>query len=125
MIEQSEAMSVLLGACPSFEDRWRAHLEDFGNDVLYVAAGAYARHLLKLFRDNDRSSFSTVGAAIERLIVDGSGYVRELAIVGIIEGVQNVWSANNVDPELFFPYLEREGGEAWVKLNNFWSGGSR
>lgn len=121
MIEKFDAMPILLSACPSFGDAWQEHLGDFGNDVLHAAAGKYAHHLLRLFQNNEVSTFLDVGLALERLIVEGAPFVKELAIVGILEGVQNIWSNNSVDPERFFPYLGLESGKAWAALNHGWS----
>lgn len=122
MIEKLEAMPILLEACPSFEGTWQEHLSDYGDDLQSVAAGAFAQHLLDLFKNKAVSEFPAVGAALERLLIDGSPFVRELAIVGVLEGIQNSWSNNQVDPECFFPYLGLESANAWKGLNRFWSG---
>ena len=122
MIEPREAMANLLEACPSFEAAWNTHVNDYGTELLSVAAGAFAKHLLVLFRASDISSFPAVGAAIERLYVEGSSPVREFATVGILEGIQNVWSNNGVDPEHFRNYLGQEAERSWVALNSAWSG---
>lgn len=122
MIEQPEAMSLLVRACPSFAEGWREHVEEHGNELAYVAAGAFARHLLALHQANDISSFPAVAAAIERLHVDGSPWVKQFATIGVLEGVQNVWSHSNTDPEQFRRFLGPESQRWWQSLNNFWSG---
>ncbi len=124
MIEQADVMNVLLGGCPTFEKDWDEFVHDYGNDLLYPAVGIFARHLLRLFQSDDAVSLAAAGSAIERLIVEGSPYVQELAVVGVLEGIQNVWSNNKVDPENFFPYLGCESGKAWKELNRAWSGQS-
>jgi hypothetical protein len=83
MIEQTEAMQVLLDACPSFADSWCA----------------------------------------QRLHVEGSPWVREFATIGILEGIQNVWSHSAIDPDVFFPFLGSESQRWWKGLNAFWQGG--
>ena len=72
MIDQSEAMQVLLDACPSFEDQWKRHVEAFGHDVLYPAAGELAAHLLERFQAGATEAFNSVGTAIERLHTEGT-----------------------------------------------------
>jgi len=121
MIEKLDAMPILVNACPSFEDAWQGHLREFGDDLHYVAAGEYAHHLLQLYQSNEISTFAKVGEALERLVVEGSPFVQGLAIVGVLEGIQNVWSNNEIDPEIFFPYLRRASGNAWKELNRAWS----
>jgi len=61
-----------------------------------------------------------VPVSLERLIVEGSPFVQGLAVVGVLEGIQNIWSNNKTDPEAFFPYLGLEGRNAWKELNRAW-----
>jgi len=68
--------------------------------------------------------FPAVARVIERLHVEGDGYVREAATIGLLEGIQNAWSNNTVDPESFVPHLLPESLRRWRSLNDFWSGES-
>lgn len=122
MIEQYEAMPLLVEACPSFSDAWLEHLQENGNELLYVAAGSFAHHLLSLCQENKLSSFPAIAAAIERLHTEGSPWVKEFATVGILEGIQNVWSHSPIDPDRFSFFLLPESQRWWKSLNNFWSG---
>jgi hypothetical protein len=116
---------MLLEACPSFRTAWEGHLRDNGEEILYVALGDFARHLLDLFSAGKTEAFPSVGQVIERLHVEGDAYVREAATIGLLEGIQNVWGNNNIDPELFVPYLLPESIRWWKSLNKFWAGESR
>jgi hypothetical protein len=122
MIEQTAAMQVLLDACPSFADTWCAHRDEYGDDLLYLAAGDFARHLLRLQETQATSEFVSTGRAIERLHVEGNPWVREFATIGILEGIQNVWSHSAIDPDVFFPFLGVESQRWWKGLNAFWQG---
>ncbi|MDP2034414.1 MAG: hypothetical protein Q8K29_13490 [Polaromonas sp.] len=122
MIEQQEAMPLLVDACPSFGQAWNEHLEEYGNDVLYVAAGALANHLLALRNSNNLQHFPLVAAAIERLHLEGTPWVKEFATVGVLESVQNVWANHAVDPEEFGRFLGPESQRWWIGLNRFWAG---
>jgi hypothetical protein len=116
---------MLLEACPSFRPAWEEHLRDSREEILYVALGDFARHLLELFRAGKTEAFPSVAQVIERLHVEGDPYVREAATIGLLEGIQNVWGNNNVDPEVFFPFLLPESARWWNSLNKFWSGESK
>lgn len=122
MIKQDQVMQILVEACPSFAAEWHLHVQEHGNDLLYAAAGAFADHLLALYRRGDLASLSAVAQAIERLHVEGSPWVKELATIGILEGVQNVWRNNQADPEYFAALLLPESQRWWRGLKNFWSG---
>ena len=122
MIEQSEALRILVAACPSFADALREHEAEQGENLAYVAAGAFARHLLALHQESNVSTFPSVAAAIERLHTEGSPWVQEFATIGVLEAVQNVWSNNNSNPEHFARFLLPESRRWWEGLKNFWSG---
>lgn len=125
MIAKPQVIPMLLEACPSFRPVWEQHLSENGEEILYVALGDFARHLLELFQTHKTEAFPGVARVIERLHVEGDPYVREAATIGLLEGVQNVWGNNNVDPELFLPFLLPESARWWKSLNKFWSGESR
>jgi hypothetical protein len=125
MITKPQVIPMLVEACPSFRPGWEQHLRENGEEILYVALGDFARHLLELFQARKTESFPGVAHVIERLYVEGEPYVREAATIGLLEGIQNVWGNNNVDPELFFPLLLPESARWWKSLNKFWSGESK
>lgn len=125
MITKQRVIPMLLEACPSFRPVWEEHLRDNGEEILYVALGDFARHLLDLFQAGEAETFPGVAQVIERLHVEGDPYVREAATIGLIEDIQNVWGNNNVDPEVFFPFLLPESARWWKSLNKFWSGESK
>jgi len=124
MINAEQMIPLLLEACPSFQGDWDDHRRDHGEALPYVALGDFARHLLGLHLRHETDVFRAVARVIERLHVEGDGYVREAATIGLLESIQNVWSNNNVDPELFVPHLLPESLRWWRSLNNFWSGES-
>ena len=111
-------MPLLIEACPSY----RPAAKD--EDLLYVALGHLARHLLELHRQSRTEEFSDVARVIERLHVEGDHYVREAATIGLLEGIQNLWANEGTDPELFVPHLLPVSAKWWQSLNDFWSGKS-
>ena len=112
-------MPLLMEACPSY----RPPAED--QDLLYVALGNFVRHLLQLQRQSRTLEFPEVARAIERLHVEGDHYVREAATIGLLEGIQNVWTNEGTDPELFVCHLLPVSDKWWQSLNDFWNGKSK
>jgi len=126
MITREQMIQLLLEACPSFQKEWDAHREEYGEEVLYyVALGDFARHLLDLHQKREVETFPAVARVIEQLHIEGDSYVGESATIGLLEGIQNVWGNNHVDPELFFPFLLPVSGKWWRSLNDFWNGKSK
>ena len=122
MIEQDQIVPILLEVCPSFARAWDQHVEDYGSDLIYPALGAFADHLLSLQVAGSTDSFSAVGSAVERLLIEGSLHTKEAATIGLLEGIQNVWGNSDTDSALFLPYLHDEALKQWQSLNDFWDG---
>jgi hypothetical protein len=119
-------MPLILEATPSFAVLW-ADLKDENADdegrLYYLDAAAVARHLVDLLERGVGNEVAATLAVVERLHVQGSGYVRELATIGYLEDLQN-WAARSstVQPEDFVPLLGPESRRWWRGLNALWSG---
>lgn len=122
MITRNDVFPLLLVACPSFAEHYAASVENYGEELLYTHAGNLASHLLALQKIGTCSEFPATGAFLESLCTDGEPYVVELAIIGFLEGIQNVWGHSDVKPELFLPFLGPVASKAWDDLNRFWNG---
>jgi len=116
MITARQVIPLLSVACPSFHSM---------EDLVYVALGDFARHLLELHQHRQTDSFPAVVRVIEQLHTEGDGEVREAATIGLLEDIQNIWANNHVDPELFGTHLLQESRKWWDELNAFWRGERR
>ncbi len=132
MIAASEVMPLLLEACPSFLPVWQvveAENRDEGNvggRLHYIDAGEFIRDLVALRVAKRTDEFPSVFAVIERMVTTGDAYVRNLAIIGYLEGMQmmTVTSAG-LDPESDFrPFCGPTLDRWWERLNRFWLGDS-
>ncbi len=124
-----DVMPLLLSASPSFLDTWydieADHLDrdNPGGRLHYLDAGFFARHVIELHRSNHRVWLQDVFDVIERMHTDGDPYVRELATIGYLEGIQNLAGHAQIDPTVFVPYLGPESARWWRGLDKFWTGG--
>jgi hypothetical protein len=122
-------IGVLLDACPSFVPTWEAFLDEWreksDNLPLYLAMAKLARHLCGMLAQDETTTFPRVFAAVERLLVEGDGYVREAACVGLVEDLQNANLHRGTKPEQFRPFLGPEAARCWSELDQFWSGEGR
>jgi len=100
---------------PQFE------IDDLNGDLPYIVAGDFARFLLDSFNKGDIKTLSEGLNFIENLHHSESDKTRELAAVGYLEGIQNVWGNNDVNPELIFGYLGTESKKWWLELNKICS----
>ena len=100
-------------------------IDETDRDLPYLVAGDFARFLLKAYQEGDMKTLTEGLGFIEDLHLSESHKTRELATVGYLEGIQNNWEHNDVDPELVFEYLGAESKRWWAELNKFWNGESR
>ena len=110
---------MILKACPSFQETWD---KSDDQELLYVVMGDLARHLLELYQTGRTDEFTPLCETIEDLHANGNSYVRELATIGILEAIQNVWGHTETDPEEFYRFLLPESRKWWKELNDFWAG---
>jgi hypothetical protein len=98
MIEKAQVVPMILEAVPTFQRTWD---ECENQDLHYAVIGDLARHLLELHESGQTEQFGALCEVIEAFHTDGSAYVRELATIGILEGIQNVWGHTDTSPEEF------------------------
>lgn len=117
-------MPLLLAACPSFGDRWRAHRDYWGDDEppLYADLGVFADHIVQLAKSGETDELPAAFDVIERLHVEGDPYVAEAATIGLLEGIQNLSGHAGIDLETFRPYLKPTSARYWSELIAFWDG---
>ena len=116
MSDYDKVTFLLIGEIPEFAP------ETDSIDLPYIVAGDFARFLLDAFRENNLVLVKRGLTFIENLHASDDEKVRELATVGYLEDIQNVWGNNGVDPELIFPMLGKESKKWWMELNKFWDG---
>ena len=129
VIEKSEVAPLMLAACPSFRSLWDSDSRDFnldadtGERLGYLDAADLTRHLVGLLADGDTEEFPAVFEAIERLHCEGDDYVRELATIGYLEGLQFVSSHEpRIEESDFVPFLGPESLRWWRGLVAYWDG---
>ena len=126
MITRDEMIPLLVEACPSFEPEWRAFREEWANEAelpCYIAIGEFARHLSSVLANGNEEVLNKVFEVVERLILEGDPYVREAAIVGAIEDLQNSNLHSGTKPDQYLPYLLPQSRRWWTRVEAFWNEG--
>jgi hypothetical protein len=122
MIERRDVERLIIKTSRSFAgnkerlswwEEWRhsKHPHD------YSLAEIFVRHLIVQSARGRRQEFPAAFQLIEQMLLDGDGYVRELAIHGFLEGLQNSDRASD-----FVPYLLPASKWWWEELELFWDG---
>lgn len=84
---------------------------------VYILAGIFVRHLVVQSARGRSQDFPAAFELIEQMLLEGDDYVRELAIHGFLENLQNSDRATD-----FVPYLLPASTWWWEELDLFWEG---
>lgn len=124
VITKEDMIPLLVEASPAFSSQWAEFQTEWEDDKegmpYYVCLGDFARYLGDKLKQDDIEDFPAIFRVVERLHVEGDGYVREAATIGLLEGIQNTHGESAMK---FVPFLGPETKRWWGKLNNFWETG--
>lgn len=115
-------LPILTEACPSFVNTLDNYRISFEEEITYVELGAFANHLVDLYKENKIDDFRQVFNVVEKLYIEGDKDVKEATTIGLLEGLQNISGNRDLTPELFYPYLKPVSAKWWIELNKFWNG---
>jgi hypothetical protein len=124
-VTAAEIIAGFLDVCPGIGPAWREHLECWAGNPergIFNDAAVIARHIVDSFERGDVSEFPAVFALLERCLAEGDDTARELAVVGIIEDIQNIATHRHFGPRVFCAWLGPESQAAWDELCGFWQG---
>ena len=115
--ETTDVASDLASTCTALAVDWADNATDL--DLPYVALGHLAGRLIAVDRAHPGTDFTPFFQEVERQIASGDSTIRNLMIVGLLEGIQT--AAPN-DGERWEPLLGPSTREAWSALNDAWLG---
>jgi len=128
MITRENMFDGILEASPSFTPIWEAFCaewEDEGDDLpLYLALVGLARHMVGLMEQGRKSELHALFSTIESWQLQGNHYVREAAVIGILEDLSNSNLHTKTSPDDFHDYLLPESQKSWDQLLAFWGDAS-
>jgi len=97
-------------------------IDDYAEGLPYCVAGSFARYLLYAYNNNSIDTLVLAGKFIEELYFYKDEKIDNLATVGYLEAIQNVWENNSTNPKEMVRYLGDTSKKWWTKLNRFWDG---
>jgi hypothetical protein len=119
----ADVVPTFLAACPSVGPAWRKHLDFWGGEPgrgIYMDVAVLARHLVDSYERGELEEFPAAFALVERCLTEGDEATRELATIGVIEGVQNIGLHRPFGADVFLPWLGPASRTAWDELNRWW-----
>ena len=97
---------------------------DEREEPLYLALSELALHLIRNLEAGHTDRFNAIFDVVERWIIEGSSNVREAAIVGLLEDLQNKNLHRTTSPDDFKSWLRPQSAIWWTKLDAFWTDGT-
>ena len=121
-----EAIESLIALCPGIEPSWSEHLEFWGDDRRgpFNDISVVSRFIVDSYQAEQTEWFPEIFNQAERLVSDPNEDVRGLAIVGLLENIQNSMSWTDEGYHVFEPWLGPRSLEAWSELEVLWEGKS-
>ncbi len=119
----SDVVPAFLAVCPSIGPAWQQYLASWSGEPErghYNDAGVIAHHLVDSFERGDRSEFPAAFALLERCVGERDEQTKDLAIIGIIEDIQNIASHRSFGPWVFYEWLGPQSRSAWDQLCESW-----
>jgi hypothetical protein len=126
MLSNTEVITNLIEACPGIESKWEEHLAWWGDEERgsYNDISVIAHYLVERVTEDQTDFFPKVFQLIEQYLVEGGEEIRNLMVVGLLEGLQNVGSWESVGYRVFEKWLGPESQLAWRYLEKLWEGKS-
>ena len=118
-------MPLLLAACPGFQSAWEKHVAYWHGEKpgAFIDAAEFARYIVESYERNDTSEFPAGFAAIERVLSEGDQQARDIAGIGVLEGIQNI-ASHSCGGDVFVEWLGPTSRVAWAQIAKMWEGKS-
>ncbi len=126
MISKVDMFDPILEISEDFIPIWDKFVEEWKADEerpLYLALADLARYISKLISESRTTELEDIFTVIERWLHEGDTYVKEAAVVGLLEDLQNTNIVGIGVPEQIETYLQPESKKYWLKLYEFWENG--
>ena len=125
MITKEEMIPLLVQACPDFAESWSEFLTAWKGEATglpyHVVLGEFSRHLVSKLENSETGNITVIFVTAEKLLAEGDNNVRDYAITGILENIQNAnLHKQRTKPEDFRSYLLPISEQAWNDLNKCW-----
>ena len=128
MITADTVFDTLTSTSAYLKNRWETYIDsEYSNQdyktkrLDYVDIGEICRFIVEKIKLQETNDFGIFFENVEMLIVNGDDSIKNLIIIGLLEGIQNNSGNENVDYHNGFnQWLKPETKKAWHELIFFW-----
>lgn len=121
---EDDVLPALLAACPAAIDAWKHHLEWWGDDERgnFNDVAVFAYHIVNSAIAGNKGEFPAFFQLLEKMVQDGDAQVKDLAVTGLIEDIQNISSNRIQGYATFESWLQPATRVAWRQVEAAWRG---
>jgi len=128
MITADTVFDALISTSSDLKNRWETYISrEYNNQnykterLDYVDIGEICRFIVDKFKQQDTKDFWIFFENVEMLIVKSDDNIKNLIVVGLLEGIQNISGHESVDYHNGFNHwLNPATKKAWDELIFFW-----
>lgn len=126
-ITRATMFDALVADCPSLAGDWakfRAAFPDLPKDMpSYIFMSDLVKRCSALLRDGKDYELTRIFQHVEDWVKSDDTYVRDAAVVGFIEDLQNANLHTDTKPEDFIRFLGPKSKVFWQKVDALWTKG--
>lgn len=127
-INRDAALEMLISVFPDLKQQWESHIkseyQNYDEERLdYVDIGEIIRYIVEKKKSSNTFRFDEFFNRVETILVNGDDYTKELLVIGLLEGIQNVCGFDVDYYTGFNDWLKPQTKRAWDELIEFWEGG--
>jgi hypothetical protein len=122
IVEKQQIMSDLLCEFPQFQNRWREHSRQWGEDAGPSLGMVIFAHFVidGLYERENYEGVQAVFDRMEAFLRGGTQEVRDLIGLGFIQTMQNIALLKPYGSDAFVRFLGVETRSVWAQLEAIW-----
>ncbi len=123
-LDDKQAVKLLHDSCLKIAPHWDEHLDFWEGDEpgAYNEVSVFANYVVDQYEKAEINDFDQIFLNIEHIIEQGTESARGLAVVGFLEGMQNISSHRPFGPSVFERWMRPLSLLAWQELRELWEG---
>lgn len=127
MIHPDQMFVLILEAYPEFSSHWNEFYDEWSEEPVdfpyYLLISDLVRECSRLLAAGHEAEIRKIFDVVERWHLEGDPYVKEAAVIGFVEDLQNTNLHSGTSPDDFIQFLGPEGLYWWPKVERFWEHG--
>ncbi len=121
-LSEVQTVAMIIELCPDFEDIWLESTRSLEpEDKTYsLLISKFAEYIVEKYKSNSIENFKDIFDITEVCLRIGETTVQNTFTTSLLEDIQNLAGNQDINPNVFLPYLGDETQKWWNEINRFW-----